>query len=137
MPVQPIDLQASGVQSATSNGGSHPLKTATMAVVYLDVTSVSGTTPQLSAWLQASGDQGTTWFDHPCDLSLLLSASQAQTTAVANKRNINGDTVVSAAAKHMAIYKHLAAALVRLAWNISGTFTGGQGFTFSARMDVK
>ena len=110
-----------------------------MGVAYLDVTAVSGTaTPQLSVFLQGSNDNGVSWFDMPSDLSLVDAGStQAQQTAVANKRNINGDTVVTAANKYSAIYKHLPHSTLRARWAISGSFTAGQGFTFSVILDVK
>jgi hypothetical protein len=131
-----VALQSSQAQTASSNGSKHSVANYTMAVAYVDVTAVSGTTPQASFWLQGSNDDGTTWFDllHDGALPTADSTQADQTAAAAGKRNINGGTVVSATGKFAAVYKHLPCKHVRLRWNISGTTPS---FTFSATLDVK
>lgn len=134
MPVQPITWQSSAAQTASSAGGVQTLTTATMAIVYLSVTSVSGTAPTLGVWMEGSFDQ-VLWFEIPCDLSLVNTGTGAQVTGVANKRNINGDTLLAAAAECTGIYKHLPAQYARIAWAIGGSST--PTFTFSVTGHVK
>ncbi|HET6373017.1 MAG TPA: hypothetical protein VFG76_06905 [Candidatus Polarisedimenticolia bacterium] len=104
-----------------------------MAVVSIDITAVSGTTPVFSPYLQGTNDDGTTWFDIPYDSQLTTVApATADQTAAKDKRNIAN--AVTAVGKHIAIYKHLPYKKVRLAWAISGTTPS---FTFSAVLSGK
>jgi len=130
-------LQASSLQAASSQSNGLDVLTAVGGWVFLDVSAVSGTgTPQMSAWLQ--GWDGVGWFDlFHNGAGPTADATQAdQTAAAAGKRNINGASVITAAGKYSAFYPQLPTK-IRLRWNITGTFTSVQGFTFSATADVK
>jgi hypothetical protein len=134
-----IELVASAQrQAGTVYGGAQSVPTATMAQVTLDITAVSGTaTPTINFWLQASDDGGTTWYDLPYDLQMTTAAGATDVDANETRRNINGTAGATGTGKHLAIFKHLAADMIRPVFDITGTFAGGQGITFSADLVVK
>ena len=106
------------------SGTQVPIPTATMMDVTLEVEgAVSGTSPTLHVWLQTSTDKEE-WFDEPLPAALKSDAAGANVSAVVDKRNINGDTAMSAQGeKHKAKYPHIAAGWVRANWKIGGTAT--------------
>jgi len=106
------------------SGTQVPVTTGTMLAVTLEVEgAVTGTSPTLAVWLQHSTDKEE-WFDVPAPLAMKSDAAGANVTAVANKRNVNGDTLMSASGeKHTAVYPHLPAGYVRSNWKIGGTST--------------
>ena len=129
MAAQQYELQPVTTSSTTAQGGDRTLTTATMAAVYLNVTSAAAGSGGF--WLQARSQAGV-YFDIEADQVLVLAASSGQQTSVVNKRNINGDTLVTAAGKYKATFKHMPYKIVRLAWIIAGG-----SLTFDAYMDVK
>jgi len=135
MSASRIEMAASAAQTATGNSAAFSVPTVGMAMVGIDITAFSGTTPTLTVWLQASDDGGTTWFDVPNDLAL-ISATTAATGTMSStaRRNIVDTLVISAAQKHFALYRQLPGDTVRLNWVISGTTPS---ITFSASMVAK
>jgi len=129
MSAQRIELVASAQQTANGNSAAFAVNTATMAMVGLDITAYTGATG-FTAWLQGSDDGGTTWYDLVADQVLDSTAVEIGGTVLTNERDICDD--VAAAGKHSAIYKHLAADQVRLAWDLDGT-----DITFSCSAVVK
>lgn len=123
MSARRIELVASAVQSGSANSDAFSVATLTMGVVGVDITAITST-PDLDIWLQGSDDGGTTWYDLPYDQQLTSAAAAADLTANTHKRNINGTSSAAAVSKHAAVYKHLAADVVRLAWVLTtGTIT--------------
>jgi len=105
-----------------------------MAVVTLDITAVSGTTPTLDVWLQGYDRFAKQWFDVPYDQALTSASAAADLAATANRRNINGTASATAVSQHVAVYKHLPFEKVRLQWKIGGSTPS---FTFSAGISGK
>ncbi len=129
------ELVGSATFSASGNSPAFTLASMLTAVVGVDITAVTGTgSPTMDAWLQVSDDGGTTWYDMPADWALKTNNAAAQGTLTPASGSGVRDIVdgATAAGDWLGIYKHLAADRVRLKWIISGTFTAGQGFTFSA-----
>ena len=60
-----ITLQPLGAVTATGSGSACDVSQYTQALVTLDVTAVSGTTPTMTVKIQTSDDGGTTWYDLP------------------------------------------------------------------------
>ncbi len=127
-----IVFAASAARTTSGVGSEVRLETATMLMLCLDITAVSGSFGAgegLSAWLQYSPDGGRTWHDMPYTLALdnAPAGGGGDVNATADGRNINA-TVQQAADKHTAIYADVPPRLVRAAWAISGT---NPSFTFS------
>jgi hypothetical protein len=117
-----IEMLASATQSATGNSAAFSVPTLSMAMIGVDITAFSGTTPTFTAWLQASDDGGTTWYDVPNDLALISATTAATGTMSATaRRNIIDTLVISVAQKHYALYRQIPSDTVRLNWVISGT----------------
>lgn len=133
MSAENVEL-VSGAQTATGQSPKRQIKTATMGVVSINTTVVTGTTPVFNAWLEYSPDNGTTWLEVPYDQQLTTTGTAADTTANTNKRNINGTANRTTTGKDTAKYNHLAAGHYRLAWIITGTTPS---FTFAATLAVK
>ncbi len=133
MSQENVILLDTASQTATGQSAKRQIKTATMGVVMVDLT-IASAADAIDYWLQASDDNGTTWYDVPYDQQLTLAAAAADLTANTNKRNINGTSSRTGVGKDMAVYKHLPAAHYRLAWVISGT---SPDFTFKATLAVK
>ena len=135
MAADRIEILESGEQNASGNSGAVNLKTATMAMLTVNVSSVSGTSPQLDVWLQGSDDGGTTWYDLVADQALQTKSDDAAGGTVrTNVRDVVDAKTSTDAERFMAIYKHLPTDKVRLRWKISGT---SPAFTFGARLVVK
>lgn len=64
--VSRLTLQASAAKTASNNGQAVSVDSSyDSALVFLNVTAASGTTPTLDVKLQTSDDGGTTWYDLP------------------------------------------------------------------------
>lgn len=121
-----IDVQDSGAQTATAQGGSKAVGNITDLGVFVEATIASGT---CSIWIQASSDGGTTWYDLPYELVLTSdpTAATPSVAAVINDRNILSE--INAVASAFAKYRNFGD-LVRAAWYIAGS---GATFTFSVK----
>lgn len=113
-------------------GAAIPIPTLTMGQMYVDVTAVSGTTPQMALWLQTAPEEAGPWTDMPYDLQMTTATAATDIDANETRRNVTGTAVITATGKHLAIFKHMAGLFIRPVYDISGTFSAGQGFTFSA-----
>lgn len=122
-----IELLASTQISSSSNSQSFQLSTAVFMSVGVDITAVSGTTPQLDLWLECSDDGGTTYYEVPAARVLKSTRSaSAAPVAAANSVTINARDIVdayttAAAARFWADYPELPSDYCRLAWTVSGT----------------
>ena len=95
---------------------------ATMAALYVRLYSApTGTTPILSAMLQASPDDSN-WFDVPCDQVLKTATTTAGETTAGPQRNVvdQVDDSPDPAGLYVGIYKHVPHGLVRAQLIISG-----------------
>lgn len=122
-----FNLQASGAQATTGQGGAKAVAGVKEIEVSLDVTVVSGGTPVLTVYLQSSRDGGLTFFDILHEGAIILSAvSAAGVKIAAGERNIitDGAVVLKASAR----YNNFGD-IIRLAWVIGGTTPS---FTFQA-----
>lgn len=110
-----------GATTLTADGQSQaiPVPTLMMLAVCADVTAITDTSPEFTLWLQASDDGGTTWYDFPYDLLLASSAAATDVAADTQKRNVCDE--ITAGGRFVAIYKHVPAKLVRLAYIVAGT----------------
>lgn len=106
-----ITLQPLGAVTASGNGAACDVTRFRDAVVMLDVTAVSGTSPTMTAKIQTSDDGGTTWYDLP---SASFTAATAATTQAIQITNF-GDTI-------------------RAAYTVGGTTPS---FTFSVKAILK
>ncbi len=142
MSVSQFEMQASGPQTATGQGGPQAVRDLRDLAVYVDVTGQSGTTPVLTVYMQSSSDGGLTWYDLPFDDELETAASAAEgdhrspaiaTDAGTNKggaRNII-NSLAGASVPRRAVARYTKfGTVVRPAWVISGTTPS---FTFSVR----
>lgn len=100
-----LALQASAAQTATGNGAGVETGEYKEALVTLNVTAASGTSPTCTVKLQTSDDGGTTWYDLP-------NAAFTAATAVTRQ----------------AIQVSIFGNLIRAAWTIGGTTPS---FTFT------
>lgn len=121
-----IELLASATQTASGQSAKFAVTTLTMGMVGLDVTAAD-TVSDFTAWLEGSDDGGTTWYELVADHVLPSTGVAAGGTVAANDRDICDG--VTAAGKHAAVYKHLCADYIRLAWTLAGT-----SVTFSASL---
>jgi len=114
---------ASAARTASGNSRTTPVNVSGFDsfAAFLNVTAVSGTTPTLDVFAQASNDGGTTWFDVPYDQQLTTNAAAADQTAGTNKRNISGAASITAAAKTVAVFRNAGYGLVSFFWVIGGT----------------
>ncbi len=60
-----LTIQPSGAETASGNSASVEVGEYKEALVTLNVTAASGTSPSLTVLLQASDDEGTTWYNLP------------------------------------------------------------------------
>lgn len=82
-------LQASSSQTANNSSAQLLVSQYREAIVFLNVTAVSGTTPTLTVQVQTSDDGGTTWYNLP-------GGAFAQQTAIGTSAiqvNTFGDTI--------------------------------------------
>lgn len=115
-----FSLIASAAQTTTAQGGAIYVGGIREMVVLVDVTAVSGTTPQLTLYLQTSRDGGSTWFDLIHDGAVVLSAGAVEGQgSPRGTRNIVG--TATATLKASAQYEGAIGDYVRVAWVISGT----------------
>lgn len=119
--------------TADGQGVSVPIPSLTMAQVCLNITAGSGTFgggEGLAVWLQGSDDEGLTWYDLPSDQQGKTAASGSEVDAALNRRNVTGTTLHTTTGAHqfLALYKHLAAKMIRAVWDIAGTTPS---FTFT------
>jgi len=117
-----IAVEASSAKTATGNGATQTNFNASGALVWINVSAVSGTTPTLTVRLQWSPDGGTTWVD--------LDTTNAQTASI----TATGQFVLRvfpgiATAANAALNSPLPRTW-RLAWTIGGTTPS---FTFAAQ----
>lgn len=143
-----LTILASAAQTASANSAQQQVPTLRELLVTVDVTAVSGTTPTMHVWLQASNDNGATWFDLPYEMRLTdANASGTQATGgqqppaylptsagapvenTTGGRNINGSAAIAAVGKWVAIYRTFGD-YVRARWIIAGTTPS---FTFSVK----
>lgn len=129
MPKINDEILASASRTASGNSEPFAAGTINMLAVSVDVTVVSGSTPTLTVFLQASLDDKTSWYDFPFDMAMPGAAGATNITADVNKRNIVDESV--ALGGRVAIYKHLPPAHLRLKYMIAG---GSPDFTFSAHI---
>lgn len=73
-----IVLQASAAQTATGNSSAVEVGEYTEALVTLNCTAASGTTPTMTVKVQTSDDKGTTWYDLPSGGFTQLTAAGKQ-----------------------------------------------------------
>lgn len=132
MAFKRIVLQPLLAQTASGAGGLVSLPTIVAGDLFVNLTAISGATATIDAYLQASDDGGTTWYDVPCDLKIKTVASATEDTASANKRDVLDG--VTATGKFFARYAYLNSDAYRLAWIISGTTPS---VTFSAVLLAK
>lgn len=114
-----FSVAASAAQTATGQGGGVAVAGITEMIITLDVTAVSGTTPTLTFYMQASRDGGSTWFDLPHQGALvLISADQQGSSSPAGNRNVVSlaTTTFKALARYQVFGDY-----VRPAWVIGGT----------------
>lgn len=124
MASQRITIQSSAAQTASGNSSYFLVSTATQAVCYVDITAASAVS-DFDLYLQGSNDDGTTWFDVPCDHVLDDAGG-----AVATQRNIvNNETGTG---KWTGVFKVFPYKHVRAKWALTGT-----SVTFSVILDVK
>lgn len=115
-------VEASSAKTATGNGATQTNFNAAGALVWINVSAVTGTTPTLTVRLQWSPDGGTTWVD--------LDTTNAQTASITATgtfvlRVYPGITTAANAALNSPLPRTW-----RLAWTIGGTTPS---FTFSAQ----
>jgi len=115
-----FSILASSAQTATAQGGTIAVAGITEMIVTLDISAVSGTTPQLTFYLQTSPDTpcGSRWFDLPHEGAVILSSGAGGDTTPTGYRNIV--TQVSGTLKAVARYR-IFGQCIRPAWVISGT----------------
>jgi len=134
-------LLASAGQTATANGAAFSVPSLTQCAVFVDVTTVTGTTPTMQVWLQSSSDGATTWFDLPYVARMTDNSGSATegsggaqpSAGAVGGRNINGTTNITAASKYAATYS-IFSDYIRVRWFIGGTTPN---FTFSVRAVCK
>lgn len=86
-----VTILASGAQTATASHTTiSGLGSFTQAIITLNITAVSGTTPSLTVKLQTSDDGGTTWYDLP---SATFTAATAVSTQIIQLSAPFGDTL--------------------------------------------
>lgn len=136
------DFIGGSVINGSGNPGATDIPTLSLLEVTINVTNVTGTLTAANFWLEASDDGGNTWFAVAYDQQLTHTITATDPTANVNGRNINGTssitpTTLLTSTKWTAVYKHLPAGMVRLAYVITGTFTAGQGLTTKATWQGK
>ncbi len=117
-----------------ADGFGNPIKipNLTMAILGVALGAATGTSVDLSVWLQVSDDGGTTWFDMPYDLQLITTAGVGDVTATENRRNaVNQADESDDNTNYLAVYKHLPGDVIRLAYAVAGTTPS---YTFSASL---
>ncbi len=60
-----LTIQTSATETVSGNSGAVEVGEYREALVTLNVTAASGTSPTLAVQLQASDDEGTTWYNLP------------------------------------------------------------------------
>lgn len=122
-----FNLQASGAQTATGQGGGKAVAGIKEMEVTLEVTAVSGTSPVLTVYLQSSRDGGLTFFDllHVGSVTLAAGSTEGNVEAEGSRNIVS---TISVTLKALAKYVNFGD-LVRLAWVIGGTTPS---FTFQA-----
>ena len=128
------ELKQAGAVTGGGPAGEVPIPVHSMAVVTIDITAVSGTSPTADFWLQGYDRFAKQWFDVPYDQQLTSNAAAADLAANTNRRNINGTSAATGVSKHVAVYKHLPFEKVRLQWALGGTTPN---FTFSSAISGK
>lgn len=111
--------------------------------VSIDIASYTGTTPSLSAWMQAAAQDWTnepdpdSWvgYDLPFDKLTIGTDTAADVAATLTRRNIVD--AAAAPGRWGAVYRRSGAQFVRLRWKITGTFAAGEGAMVSASLFVK
>lgn len=123
-----FSIISSTAQTSTAQGGAVAVGGITEMVVLIDCTAVSGTTPQITVYLQSSRDGGQTWFDLTHEGAVVLSsgASAGAQEATGSRNIVSG---LGATFKALARYR-VFGDFVRVAWVISGT--SSPTFTFQA-----
>jgi hypothetical protein len=109
-------------QAVTTSGNTTPVDAATltMLMIGVDITAGSGTVV-LDVFLEVSDDGGTTWYECPADQVLLSSGLAGENTVVTDHRSIVDNKTTTAAAKYLAVYKHLPGDVFRVRWILTGT----------------
>lgn len=106
-----LTLEASAAETASGSAAAQSVGQYKEALVTLNCTAASGTTPTLAVVIQASDDGGTTWYNLPGGSFTQLTAAGSQAIQV----NTFGDTI-------------------RAAWTIGGTTPS---FTFAVKAVLK
>lgn len=106
-----LTLETSGAQTVSGASALQSVGQYKEALVTLNCTVASGTSPTLAVTIQASDDGGTTWYNLPNGSFTALTAAGSQAIQV----NTFGDTI-------------------RAAWTIGGTTPS---FTFAVKAVLK
>lgn len=124
MSAQRITLRSSASANADGNGDSFLVSTAREAAMFVNITVDDFT--DLDVWLEASNDDGTTWFGVPND-----GGVDSTGAIFAARRNVVD--AASATGKWCGLFKAFPYKHVRVAWD----FVTGTSGTFSVVLDVK
>lgn len=103
-----------------------------IGAVTVNITSVSGTSPELTIYLQESDDGGTTWYDCVADVVQQTTTAGVEVTASTTKRNITSSA--STAGTYRARYDNLSSDYYRIKYVVGGT---GPQFTLTASLNAK
>lgn len=129
MSAQRSQLLSSAARTTSSNSEAFDVKTGSMAAVAIEVTAVA-TCTDFTAFMQGSPDGGDTWFDLVADHVAVHSGGQSDGGITSADRDIFDG--ITAAAKAIAVYKHVPVDKVRLAWYLDAV-----SVTFEAWMVTK
>jgi len=115
------EIFASAAVSAAGNTAGFSIPTASSLVIGIDITAWATAGPVF--YFQISDDGGTTWFDHPIDLTMVTGGA-----VLANQASITS----SAIQKWVMCLKNVATDRFRLRWTVASGSA-----TFSASVVAK
>ncbi len=124
------EMVASAAQTASGVSSGFSIPTAAQLMIGIDTTTGSSVT-DFDLWLQASDDNGTTWYDYPADYVLKSSSTGANTPTAATLLIVASKNSTTAE-QFVGVYKHIASDRIRLKWTFTGT-----SITFSASYVAK
>ena len=121
-PGVPVTVNGTGTATVTGYTDWHPLTVSPRDfILAVSVTSMSGTSPNLTAWLEGTNDHGTTTFDVAAATVLKTSTGTAGGSVSANVRNIIAGETETGATQHEAKFTGVTYGEVRLKYILTGT----------------
>lgn len=132
MAAKRFEMVQATTQSAAGNSAAFTVATATLLMVGVDLTAVTGTPTDVGFWLQGSDDGGSTWYDLMLDAQMKTSTGVTNVQGSANQRNITGATPNTGTGKFTGSVYSLPTDTIRLAWAVAGGTAPTFSFSASA-----